>query len=303
MRAEGFPTEVPESLIQPEDVAAEVLHLVTLPETAYVREICIRPGQQTRHRGELNRRDAKRGEQSHRGSLKLLSSRTAPAAGDLPLPARRRAHTRELSSRIPSVPVTSTRVVVNAPAGTRTFSRPVHLSVRPPEAPYPHPRTKHPLAILSVAGASARLECGLPPGRPAGRRLRPARDRIRRGTHRTAPRARPRGSIPANRVLRPGPSCPIFPARSGHQSGATRTLRDGLHRAPRAARPTAGRRGGQGGLAPLGGSAVPQVAAISVSFLIRLSVVGWLRNQAGSPFSSPAARFTTAIASAAARGS
>ena len=50
MRAEGFPTEVPESLIQPEDVADQVLHLLTLPETAYVREIAVRPAQATRHR-------------------------------------------------------------------------------------------------------------------------------------------------------------------------------------------------------------------------------------------------------------
>ncbi len=51
MRAEGFPTEVAESLIQPEDVAAQVVNLVTLPETAYVREICIRPAQEIRHSG------------------------------------------------------------------------------------------------------------------------------------------------------------------------------------------------------------------------------------------------------------
>jgi 3-oxoacyl-[acyl-carrier protein] reductase len=50
MRAEGFPTEVPESLIQPEEVAAQVVNLVTLPETAYIREICIYPGQPTRYR-------------------------------------------------------------------------------------------------------------------------------------------------------------------------------------------------------------------------------------------------------------
>jgi NAD(P)-dependent dehydrogenase (short-subunit alcohol dehydrogenase family) len=50
MRAEGFPTEVPESLIQPEDVAAQVVNLLTLPETAYIRELCIRTGRQIRHR-------------------------------------------------------------------------------------------------------------------------------------------------------------------------------------------------------------------------------------------------------------
>ena len=50
MRAEGFPTEDPESLSQPEDVAAQVLNLLTLPDTAYVREIQIRPGQRIRHR-------------------------------------------------------------------------------------------------------------------------------------------------------------------------------------------------------------------------------------------------------------
>lgn len=49
MRAEGFPTEVAESLIQPEDVAAQVVNLVTLPDTAYVREICIRPAQEIRY--------------------------------------------------------------------------------------------------------------------------------------------------------------------------------------------------------------------------------------------------------------
>ncbi len=49
MRAEGFPTEVPESLIQPEEVAAQVVNLVTLPETAYIREIGIYPGQPTRY--------------------------------------------------------------------------------------------------------------------------------------------------------------------------------------------------------------------------------------------------------------
>lgn len=49
MRAEGFPTEVPESLIQPEDVAAQILNLLTLPDTAYVREIQIRTAQNTRY--------------------------------------------------------------------------------------------------------------------------------------------------------------------------------------------------------------------------------------------------------------
>ncbi len=50
MRAEGFPTEIPETLIQPEDVAAQILNLLTLPETAYVREICIRTAQTIQHR-------------------------------------------------------------------------------------------------------------------------------------------------------------------------------------------------------------------------------------------------------------
>jgi NAD(P)-dependent dehydrogenase (short-subunit alcohol dehydrogenase family) len=50
MREEGFPTEDPESLIQPEDLAAQVVHLVTLPDTAYVREIDVRPAQPTRYR-------------------------------------------------------------------------------------------------------------------------------------------------------------------------------------------------------------------------------------------------------------
>lgn len=49
MRQEGFPTEVPESLIQPEDVAAQVVNLLTLPETAYVREVYVEQGQPTRH--------------------------------------------------------------------------------------------------------------------------------------------------------------------------------------------------------------------------------------------------------------
>jgi 3-oxoacyl-[acyl-carrier protein] reductase len=50
MRAEGFPNEAPESLIQPEEVAAQVVNLVKLPETAYIREICIYPGQPTRYK-------------------------------------------------------------------------------------------------------------------------------------------------------------------------------------------------------------------------------------------------------------
>lgn len=50
MRAEGFPTELPESLIQPEDIAAQVVNLLTLPETSYIREIDVHPGQKTRYR-------------------------------------------------------------------------------------------------------------------------------------------------------------------------------------------------------------------------------------------------------------
>lgn len=50
MRAEGFPTEEPESLLQPEDVADEVLHLLQLPDTAYVRDVALRPAQTTRYR-------------------------------------------------------------------------------------------------------------------------------------------------------------------------------------------------------------------------------------------------------------
>lgn len=50
MRAEGFPTEVGESLIQPEDIAVQVLNLVTLPETAYIREVVVHPAQPTRYR-------------------------------------------------------------------------------------------------------------------------------------------------------------------------------------------------------------------------------------------------------------
>ena len=54
MRAEGFPEELPESLIQPEDVAVQVVNLLTLPETAYVREIQIRTAQPTRYRAEID---------------------------------------------------------------------------------------------------------------------------------------------------------------------------------------------------------------------------------------------------------
>jgi 3-oxoacyl-[acyl-carrier protein] reductase len=50
MRRQGYPNEVPESLIQPEDVAAQVINLLTLPETAYIREVFIQTGQETRHR-------------------------------------------------------------------------------------------------------------------------------------------------------------------------------------------------------------------------------------------------------------
>ena len=50
MRAEGFPKEDPESLIQPEDVAAQVVNLLTLPETAYIREVYVEQGQPTRYR-------------------------------------------------------------------------------------------------------------------------------------------------------------------------------------------------------------------------------------------------------------
>jgi 3-oxoacyl-[acyl-carrier protein] reductase len=44
MRFEGFPDEDPAAMIQPEDVAAQILNLLTMPETAYVREVDIRPG-------------------------------------------------------------------------------------------------------------------------------------------------------------------------------------------------------------------------------------------------------------------
>ncbi|MCC2670225.1 MAG: 3-oxoacyl-[acyl-carrier protein] reductase [Armatimonadetes bacterium] len=50
MRAEGFPNEVPESLIQPEDVAVQAINLLTLPETAYIREVYIGTGLPTRYR-------------------------------------------------------------------------------------------------------------------------------------------------------------------------------------------------------------------------------------------------------------
>jgi NAD(P)-dependent dehydrogenase (short-subunit alcohol dehydrogenase family) len=50
MRFEGFPDEVPESMIQPEDVADQIICLLTLPETAYVREVDVRPGLEIQHR-------------------------------------------------------------------------------------------------------------------------------------------------------------------------------------------------------------------------------------------------------------
>jgi 3-oxoacyl-[acyl-carrier protein] reductase len=50
MREEGFPTEDPASLIQPEDVAVQIVHLLTLPDTAYIREVAIRAAQETRYR-------------------------------------------------------------------------------------------------------------------------------------------------------------------------------------------------------------------------------------------------------------
>lgn len=49
MRAEGFPAEDPDSLIQPQDVAGQIVNLLTLPDTAYVREVQIRPGMPVRH--------------------------------------------------------------------------------------------------------------------------------------------------------------------------------------------------------------------------------------------------------------
>ena len=49
MRQEGFPHEDPASLIQPEDVAAQVVNLLTLPETAYIREVYIEQGLPTRY--------------------------------------------------------------------------------------------------------------------------------------------------------------------------------------------------------------------------------------------------------------
>jgi NAD(P)-dependent dehydrogenase (short-subunit alcohol dehydrogenase family) len=50
MRAEGFPEEDPDSLLQPEDVAREAIHLLTLSETAYVREVALQPAQAVRYR-------------------------------------------------------------------------------------------------------------------------------------------------------------------------------------------------------------------------------------------------------------
>lgn len=50
MRAEGYPNEDPESLIQPETVARQIVSLITLPETAYIREVCIRTGLPTRYK-------------------------------------------------------------------------------------------------------------------------------------------------------------------------------------------------------------------------------------------------------------
>lgn len=49
MRQEGFPHEDPASLIQPEDVAAQVVNLLTLPETAYIREVYVEQGLPTRY--------------------------------------------------------------------------------------------------------------------------------------------------------------------------------------------------------------------------------------------------------------
>jgi len=49
MRQEGFPDEDPASLIQPEDVAAQAINLLTLPETAYIREVYIHTGLETRY--------------------------------------------------------------------------------------------------------------------------------------------------------------------------------------------------------------------------------------------------------------
>lgn len=49
MRQEGFPNEDPASLIQPEDVAAQVVNLLTLPETAYIREVYVEQGLPTRY--------------------------------------------------------------------------------------------------------------------------------------------------------------------------------------------------------------------------------------------------------------
>ena len=49
MRSESFPTEVPESLIQAEDIADAALFAATQKSTAYTQEIVVNLGQAIRH--------------------------------------------------------------------------------------------------------------------------------------------------------------------------------------------------------------------------------------------------------------
>jgi len=48
MRKESFPTEVPESLIQPEDIADAALYLATQRKTAHTMEVWVHQGMETR---------------------------------------------------------------------------------------------------------------------------------------------------------------------------------------------------------------------------------------------------------------
>jgi len=45
MRKEGFPTEDPATLIQPEDIADAAVFLATQPKTAHTLEMIVNPGQ------------------------------------------------------------------------------------------------------------------------------------------------------------------------------------------------------------------------------------------------------------------
>jgi hypothetical protein len=49
MRSEGFPTEVPESLIQVDDIADAALFLATQKGTAYTQELVVTLGKAIEH--------------------------------------------------------------------------------------------------------------------------------------------------------------------------------------------------------------------------------------------------------------